>query len=90
MPAVVSSLGFGRFERMAVRILTVLRRGPRHPAGLAAELDWPVGRTRPGSLYAAIARLERTALIEQTTNGHGRRAYRLTEAGATTTIVDER
>jgi hypothetical protein len=40
------------------------------------RLDGPIG---PGSLFAAIARLERVRLIEPATNGDGAAAaYRLT------------
>ena len=41
----------------------------------------------PGTLYGAVARLERLELIEPTTNGNGRRAYRLTEHGAAAQLV---
>jgi DNA-binding PadR family transcriptional regulator len=37
-------------------------------------LDGPIG---PGSLYAAIARLERARLIDREPTGDGRTAYRL-------------
>ena len=70
--------GFGRFAEPARLVLVALRDGPRPAAALLDEvrrLDGPVG---PGSLYAAIARLERGRLIEFTRNGDGRAAYRLT------------
>ncbi len=63
-------------------VLLALRGGPRNVSNLLDDvraLDGPVG---PGTLYGAVARLERLALIEATTNGGGRRAYRLTEHGA--------
>jgi DNA-binding PadR family transcriptional regulator len=74
---VLDERGFGRFAEAARLVLAVLGRGPRGVARLLDEvrsLDGPVG---PGTLYAAIARLERRGLIEPTTHD-GRRAYRLT------------
>ena len=71
--------GFGRFAEPARLVLVALRGGPRSVAPLFDEvraLDGPVG---PGTLYAAIARLERRGLIAAAINGDGRRAYRLTE-----------
>ncbi len=73
--------GLGRFAETARLVLAALRDGPRPHVSLFDEvraLDGPVG---PGTLYAAVARLERLGLIEQTTNGGGRRAYRLTGIG---------
>jgi DNA-binding PadR family transcriptional regulator len=74
---VVDRRGFGRFAGPARLVLAALRDGPRHPTSLFDDvraLDGPVG---PGTLYGAIARLERVGLIERATNGGGRRAYRL-------------
>jgi len=75
--------GFGRFAETARLILVALRDGPRQHVRLFDEvqaLDGPIG---PGTLYAAVARLERLGLIEPATNGSGRvRAYRLTGSGA--------
>ena len=62
-------------------ILVALRAGPRAVVRLfddVRSLDGPVGH---GTLYAAVARLERLALVEPTTNGGGRAAYRLTQLG---------
>ena len=75
----VDRRGFGRFAEPARLVLVALRGGPRGVAPLFDEvraLDGPVG---PGTLYAAIARLERSGLITPLTSGDGRRAYRLTE-----------
>jgi DNA-binding PadR family transcriptional regulator len=63
-------------------VLLALRDGPRAVVRLLDEvrsLDGPIGH---GTLYAAVARLERLTLVEPTTNGGGRRAYRLTGLGA--------
>ncbi len=72
---------FGRFAEPARLVLVALRDGPRTVATLfdqVRSLDGPVG---PGTLYAAIARLERRGLIEPARNGDGRPAYRLGGAG---------
>ena len=71
--------GFGRFAETARLVLVALRDGPRQHVRLfdaVRALDGPVG---PGTLYAAIARLERGGLIEGRVGSDGRRSYRLTE-----------
>jgi DNA-binding PadR family transcriptional regulator len=68
---------FGRFAELARLIITVLGDGPRSVGGLLDAVrsnDGPIG---PGSLYAALARLERRGVIEPTRNDDGRVAYRL-------------
>jgi DNA-binding PadR family transcriptional regulator len=77
---------FGRFAEPARLVLVALRGGPRGVVRLFDEvrsLDGPVG---PGTLYAAIARLERRGLIAPVTNVDGRRAYRLTDSGLTAAV----
>lgn len=62
-------------------VLIALQHGPRHVARILDDvrsLDGPIGH---GTLYAAVARLERLTLIEPTTNDRDRRAYRLTQLG---------
>ena len=70
--------GFGRFAETARLVLVALRDGPRPHTSLFDEvraLDGPIGI---GTLYGAVARLERRGLIETFAIGTGRRAYRLT------------
>ena len=70
---------FGRSAESAIWILTVLREGPRSSVALldgVRALDGPVG---PGTLYGAVARLERLRLIEQISDETSRFVYRLTE-----------
>jgi DNA-binding PadR family transcriptional regulator len=62
-------------------VLIALQREPRRVAGLLDDvrsLDGPIGH---GTLYAAVARLERLTLIESTSNGNDQPAYRLTRLG---------
>jgi DNA-binding PadR family transcriptional regulator len=79
----------GRFGESATWILVALRGGPRNVVRLLDEVRRLDGHIGPGTLYGAVARLERLALIEPTTNGHGRPAYRLTEQGATAAAAPE-
>lgn len=81
---------FGRFGETALWVLVALREGPRNVARLLDDVRSLDGHVGPGTLYGAVARLERLALIERTTNGHGRPAYRLTERGAATGMTIER
>lgn len=74
--------GFGRFAETARLVLVALRDGPRQHVRLfeaVRALDGPVG---PGSLYAAVARLERRGFIEGQIGADGRRSYRLTQSVA--------
>jgi DNA-binding PadR family transcriptional regulator len=75
---VLDARTFGRFAEPARLVLAVLRDGPRSVINLfdgVRSLDGPIG---PGTLYAAIARLERGGLIQSANGEDGRRAYRLT------------
>ena len=70
----------GRFGETAMWVLIALRSGPAGAAALldvVRRLDGPVG---PGTLFGALARLERLMLIERTANASGAPAYRLARA----------
>ena len=63
-------------------VLTVLQAGPRQPARLLDDIraiDGPMGH---GTLFAALARLERLALVDSSVAEGDRRAYRLSGLGA--------
>lgn len=80
--------GFGRFAEPARLILVALRSGPRSVALLldaVRALDGPVG---PGTLYAAIARLERRGLIAPLMSDDGRHGYRLTDRAASAAVPE--
>jgi DNA-binding PadR family transcriptional regulator len=83
----VSSRRLGRFGETAMWILVALRDGPRNIVRLLDDVRALDGRVGPGTLYGAVARLERLALIETTTYGNDRRAYRLTEHGAAAVLA---
>jgi DNA-binding PadR family transcriptional regulator len=67
----------GRFGEAAMWILVALRGGPQAGAALLDEVRRLDGAVGPGTLYGALARLERLTLVESIRNGGGRRAYRL-------------
>jgi DNA-binding PadR family transcriptional regulator len=80
----------GRFGETAMWVLVALRGGPRNVVRLLDEVRALDGRVGPGTLYGAVARLERLDLIEATSNGNGLRAYRLTEHRAVAPIAAAR
>jgi len=73
----VDRVRFGRFGETAMWILVALRAEPHSAARLLDRVRDLDGRIGPGTLYAAVARLERAALIEYTTDASGLGAYRL-------------
>ena len=77
--------GLGRFAEPTLYILVSLSDGPKHGYAIMTDVEAisgsPLG---PGTLYAALARLETRGLIEALEPVDRRRPYRLTGAGATT------
>ena len=75
----------GRFAEPALYILVSLSDGPKHGYAIMTDVEAfsgaPMG---PGTLYGALARLERRGLIEALEPEDRRRPYRLTALGATT------
>ena len=75
----------GRFAEPALLILVSLSDGPKHGYAIMADVEQGTGRPMgPGTLYAALARLEERGLIEALPPVDRRRPYRLTAVGATT------
>ncbi len=73
----------GRFAEPSLLILTSLANGPRHGYGLISDVADFAGVTLgPGTLYGALARLEKRGLIRALEAEDRRRAYELTNAGA--------
>ena len=75
----------GRFAEPSLYILVALSNGPKHGYAIMTDVEAisgsPLG---PGTLYGALARLERRGLIEALEPDERRRPYRLTALGATT------
>jgi DNA-binding PadR family transcriptional regulator len=75
----------GRFAEPSLYILVSLSSGPRHGYAIMTDVEaisgLPMG---PGTLYGALARLERRALIEALEPVDRRRPYRLTPLGSAT------
>jgi DNA-binding PadR family transcriptional regulator len=75
----------GRFAEPALYILVSLSDGPKHGYAIMSDVEAVSGSPMgPGTLYGALARLERRGLIEALEPEDRRRPYRLTALGATT------
>ena len=76
---------FGRFAEPTLYILVSLSDGPKHGYAIMTDVEGmsgdPLG---PGTLYGALARLEKRGLIEALEPVDRRRPYKLTALGATT------
>jgi DNA-binding PadR family transcriptional regulator len=74
---------FGRYAGPATLILSSLAEGTKHGYALTKDIQgFADVRIAPGTLYEALARLERQGLIEPVESHNRRRPYRLTAAGA--------
>jgi DNA-binding PadR family transcriptional regulator len=75
----------GRFAEPSLYILVSLSNGPKHGYAIMADVEEMSGSPLgPGTLYGALARLEKRGLIEALEPENRRRPYRLTGLGATT------
>jgi DNA-binding PadR family transcriptional regulator len=75
----------GRFTEPSHYILVSLSGGPKHGYAIRTDVEAMTGEPLgPGTLYGALARLERRGLIEALQPEERRRSYRLTAVGATT------
>jgi DNA-binding PadR family transcriptional regulator len=73
----------GRFAEPSLLILVSLSDGPKHGYAIMTDVEERSGfPLRPGTLYAALARLERIGFIEPLQAEDRRRPYRLTEVGS--------
>ena len=78
------NLELGRFAEPSLLILVSLSDGPKHGYAIMTDVEAGTGRPLgPGTLYAALARLEERGLIEALAPEDRRRPYRLTGLGAT-------
>jgi DNA-binding PadR family transcriptional regulator len=74
----------GRFSEPALLIMVSLADAPKHGYAMLQDIELLAGvRLGPGTLYGALARLERLGLIAPLPADQRRRPYRLTHAGAT-------
>jgi len=73
----------GRWAEPGLLVLASLADGAKHGYAITADITEQVGVTLgPGTLYAALGRLEERGLIEGLPAEGRRRPYRLTMAGA--------
>ena len=73
----------GHFSDPALLILASLAGGPKHGYAMMEDIERMAGaRLGPGTLYGALARLEKRGLIQSLAAEDRRRPYRLTAAGA--------
>ena len=76
----LSSLG--GLSAAAFHILVSLAEGPKHGYAMMEDIGALTGsRPGPGTLYAAIARLEEKRWIEPVPSDERKRPYRLTSTG---------
>ncbi len=74
----------GRFAEPALLILVSLTDGPKHGSAIMTDVEAGTGKPMgPGTLYAALARLEARGLIEALAPVDRRRPYKLTAVGET-------
>jgi DNA-binding PadR family transcriptional regulator len=74
----------GRFSDPALFILASLADGEKHGYAIMEDIETLAGvRLGPGTLYGALARLEKNGWIEPVPTRDRRRPYRLTTSGAT-------
>jgi DNA-binding PadR family transcriptional regulator len=79
-----SNVELGRFAEPSLLILVSLSDGPKHGYAIMTDVEAGTGRPLgPGTLYAALARLEERGLIEALQPVDRRRPYRLTGVGET-------
>ncbi len=72
----------GRFSDPSLLILASLASGPKHGYAMMEDIaEFSGTRLEPGTLYAALARLERRGWIEALEAEDRRRPYRITGAG---------
>ena len=73
----------GRFSDPSLLILASLASGPKHGYAMILDIEAFSGtRLEPGTLYGAIARLERRGWITPREADERRRPYALTAEGA--------
>ena len=75
----------GRFAEPAFLILVSLADAPKHGYAIMTDVSaFAASAIGPGTLYAALARLEKRGLIEPMGPEDRRRPYRITPGGSQT------
>jgi DNA-binding PadR family transcriptional regulator len=75
----------GWLSEPALLILVSLAGGPKHGYAMVEDIEKIAGvKLGPGTLYGAIARLEKEGLIEPLPTEDRRKPYKLTAHGETT------
>jgi DNA-binding PadR family transcriptional regulator len=75
--------GLGRFSDPALFILVSLADGEKHGYAMMEDIGATCGvRLGPGTLYGALARLEKRGLVEPLVSEERRKPYRITASGA--------
>ncbi len=78
------SSDLGRFTDPSFLILASLANGPKHGYAMMEDiLHFSGTQLEPGTLYGALARLERRGWIEPLPAEERRRPYRITGVGVT-------
>ena len=73
---------YGRFTDPSLLILASLAEGAKHGYAMMTDIaEFSGVRMEPGTLYGALARLEREGWVEPLPAQERRRPYRLTAAG---------
>jgi DNA-binding PadR family transcriptional regulator len=76
-------LDLGRYAGPATLILSSLAGGAKHGYALTKDVEVFAGVSlSPGTLYAALGRLEQQGLVEPLEGEGRRRPYKLTPAGS--------
>jgi DNA-binding PadR family transcriptional regulator len=74
--------GLARFGEPALLVLMSLLDGPKHGHAIIKDIDRVIGlRLGPGTLYGALAKLERRGLVAALESEGRRRPYEITGAG---------
>ena len=73
----------GRFSEPGLLVMISLADGPKHGYAMLEDIQALAGvRLGPGTLYGALARLEKLGLITPLAPVERRRPYQLTQVGA--------
>lgn len=76
---------YGKYSDPALLILSSIADGPKHGYGMMTDIETMTGiRLGAGTLYGALARLEKSGLIQALPAEDRRRPYQLTAKGMAT------